>query len=377
MHLILSYMVIYGFTNDSVSLSAAVGNSRKGTIMARKVKGQLPSGNVRVRVYDHTDENGKKICKSFTAGSRAEALAMANEWKVSRKYAASNVTILDAVKEYIAVNEPRLSPTTYKTYRGYLRYFEEDPIGRVKLRELTNTDVQKFVNALRQRLSAKSVKNVYNLLKPAVELKRDDFRFKVALPTAERTEKHIPSIEDVKATLDACNAPELRIAILLALQGMMRRGEACALTFDDIDYKCKTITINKAYALTVDNLYVLKETKTSASTRVVSVSDILLDEIKALPRKKGEVLRMRPSQLTDGFVRTVERAGVEHYSFHSLRHLGESLASSMNIPAAYIEAIGGWERGSVVRTRVYDHAISDEQIRYNSAYLNKLDSIFL
>ena len=345
--------------------------------MARKTKGQLPSGNIRVRVYDYTDENGKKVYRSFTAKTKGEAQAMANEWKLGKKYAAENVTILDAVKEYVEINESRLSPTTYRTYRGYLRYFEEDPIGRVKLRELTNTDVQKFVNALRQRLSAKSVKNVYNLLKPAVELKRDDFRFKCVLPAAERREKHIPSVDDVRATLDACNVPELRIAILLALQGMMRRGEACALTFDDIDYERKAITINKAYALTTDNIYVLKETKTSASTRTVAVSDALLDEIKALPRKKGEILRMRPSQLTDRFVHTVQRAGVEHYSFHSLRHLGESTASAMKIPAAYIEAIGGWERGSVVRTRVYDHAISDEQKRYNAEYLERLDSIFL
>lgn len=345
--------------------------------MARKTKGQLPSGNIRVRVYDYTDETGKKIYRSFTAKTRAEAQSMANEWKLGKKYAAENVTILDAVNEYVEINESRLSPTTYKTYRGYLRYFEDDPIGRVKLRDLTNTDVQKFVNALRQRLAAKSVKNVYNLLKPAVELKRDDFRFKCVLPAAERKEKHIPSIDDVKATLDACNIPELRIAILLALQGMMRRGEACALTFDDVDYVHKTISINKAYALTADNVYILKGTKTSASTRIVAVSDTLLDEIKALPRKKGEILKMRPSQLTDRFVHTVQRANIEHYSFHSLRHLGESLASSMNIPAAYIEAIGGWERGSVVRTRVYDHAIGDEQVRYNAAYLNRLDAIFL
>ncbi len=237
--------------------------------------------------------------------------------------------------------------------------------------------MQKFVNALRMRLAAKSVKNVYNLLKPAVELKRDDFRFKCVLPTAERKEKHIPSVQDVKATLDACNVPELRIAILLALQGMMRRGEACALTFDDVDYKHKTITINKAYALTADNIFVLKGTKTSASTRTIAVSDALLDEIKALPGKKGEILKLNPHQLTHRFINAVKRAGVEPYSFHSLRHLGESTASAMKIPAAYIEAIGGWERGSFVRTRVYDHAISDEQKKYNSEYLDRLDSIFL
>lgn len=67
--------------------------------MAIKVKGQLPSGNLRVRVYDYTDETGKKIYRSFTAKSKTEAQAMANEWKVNKRYLADNVTILDAVIE--------------------------------------------------------------------------------------------------------------------------------------------------------------------------------------------------------------------------------------------------------------------------------------
>lgn len=35
--------------------------------MARKKKNELPSGNIRIQVYDYTDEDGKKHYKSFTA----------------------------------------------------------------------------------------------------------------------------------------------------------------------------------------------------------------------------------------------------------------------------------------------------------------------
>lgn len=345
--------------------------------MAKKKKNQLPSGNIRIQVFDYKDAQGKNHYKSFTAPTRAEAEFMAHEYKYNKEHYVENVTVLDAVKEYTSINESRLSPTTYKTYLGYLHYFEESPIGLVKLAKLTNSDVQMFVNHLRQRLSAKSVKNVYNLLKPAVELKRDDFRFRVVLPTAERKEKHIPSVDDVRRTIDACNIPELRVAILMALQGMMRRGEICAVTFKDVDYKKKTVTIDKAYALTADNTFVLKSTKTAASTRVVSVSDNLLGEIKALKRKTGEVLNLNPHQLTHRFINTVKRAGVEPYSFHSLRHLGQSTATALKIPDVYIEAIGGWEHGSQVRTKVYDHTIESEQKKFNREYLERIDSIFL
>ena len=36
-----------------------------------KKKNQLPSGNVRIQVYDYTDEDGKKHYKSFTAATKA------------------------------------------------------------------------------------------------------------------------------------------------------------------------------------------------------------------------------------------------------------------------------------------------------------------
>ena len=45
--------------------------------MARKKKNELPSGNVRIQVYDYTDDAGKKHYKSFTAPTRAQAQAKA------------------------------------------------------------------------------------------------------------------------------------------------------------------------------------------------------------------------------------------------------------------------------------------------------------
>lgn len=345
--------------------------------MAKKKIGELPSGNIRVQVYDYTDPAGKKHYRSFTAASKSEAKTMAAEWKLSKREAVENISISNTVKEYIHINEPRLSPTTYKTYLGYLRYFDESFIGSVKLAELTNTDVQKFINALRKDVSGKTVRNVYQVLKPAVELKRDNFRFKVVLPPKGTAEKHLPTADDIKQTLDACNIPEMRIAIMLALQGMMRRGEISALRFEDIDFKKCTARVDKSYALTVDNVYVLKSTKTAESVRTVYLSDAVIKEIKSLKRKDGEIVQLTPNQLAKRFIRTVERAKVEPYSFHSLRHFGESTASALNIPAVYIEDIGGWRHGSDVRTRTYDHALDEDKVKYTREYLNRIDSIFL
>ena len=38
--------------------------------MARKRKGELPSGNIRVRIYDYTDLDGKRHYQSFTGRTK-------------------------------------------------------------------------------------------------------------------------------------------------------------------------------------------------------------------------------------------------------------------------------------------------------------------
>lgn len=59
---------------------------------------------------------------------------------------------------------------------------------------------------------------------------------------------------------------------LLAFTGG-RKGEVLALTWDDIDFKEKTIRFNKTLAATEDSLKYLQTPKTAQSKRVISVDD--------------------------------------------------------------------------------------------------------
>ncbi len=54
-----------------------------GTV-AKKKKNALPSGNIRIQVYDYTDVEGKKHYKSFTAPTRQEAKYLAAQWKAGK-----------------------------------------------------------------------------------------------------------------------------------------------------------------------------------------------------------------------------------------------------------------------------------------------------
>lgn len=114
---------------------------RKTEFMGKR-KGQLPSGNVRVQVYDYTDENGKKHYKSFTAASRSEAMAMANEWKQNRRQLKENMTVKRACERYIALKSGVLSPVSINGYNECIRRISRYKISDIALKQISNTDIQ-------------------------------------------------------------------------------------------------------------------------------------------------------------------------------------------------------------------------------------------
>ena len=107
---------------------------------------KLPSGSWRVNQYIGTDENGNKKFKSFTAATKKEAEYAAAEYVMYRKAATGkNMTVYEAIDEYIASKENILSPSTIQSYH-VIRRTRLKSIGNVKLATLTQTNIQKAIN---------------------------------------------------------------------------------------------------------------------------------------------------------------------------------------------------------------------------------------
>lgn len=78
---------------------------------------KLPSGNWRVRVYDYTDESNVRHYRSFTAATKKECSYMAAEFSQNKsRIAAGDLTVAEAIDEYIRVKSEVLS---HSTIRGY------------------------------------------------------------------------------------------------------------------------------------------------------------------------------------------------------------------------------------------------------------------
>ena len=320
---------------------------------------KLPSGMYRCQVYDYTDENGKRHYRSFTDQNKKICQLMAADFAANKKRRSQgNLTVSEAIEEYVKVKEKVLSPATIRGYkvmqRNHFKY-----IDHIQIRSLTNEDVQRWVNSLTKRLSRKSVSNAYGLLVAVVGMFAPEIRFKVKLPQREQPDLYVPSDSDIKELLRMIAGTELEKAVLLAAFGPLRRGEICALTSDDI--KGNMITVRKSMVRDSENKWIIKEPKTFSSYRTVHMPDFVMEKIRDI---KGPIISVKPDTLTMQFERIFKDSNIPKFRFHDLRHYSASIMHAIGIPDQYIMQRGGWSTDGIMKA-VYRNTIDEQTARMN------------
>lgn len=329
--------------------------------MAKKKKGNLPSGSFRKQRLDYIDSDGKKHYRSFTGATMEEVDFMIAQWKLSRGQEPDrrgDLTVSEAVLRYIESKKHVLSPSTLKAYYSLREnHLEGSPLGRVYLNNLTIKDVQIWISDLSADHSPKSVRNMAALVHSSVEMFLPGFHWKVTLPQKVPANLYCPSDEDVKRLLNEIRDkdPEMYRAVLLAAFGPMRRSEICALTSADI--QGNRVTVNKALVYDEVGALTIKTTKTVSSNRVIEYPDFV---IQALCGVDGAIVTSAPDVLSNRFKRLVKRLGGPQFRFHDLRHYAASIMHAIGVPDQYIMSRGGWAT-DVVMKRVYRNVIDIEE----------------
>lgn len=319
------------------------------------------SGMYRVTVYDYKDSTGKVHQKTFTAETKTEAERLANEYKRGPKL--TDLTVGESILKYIEAKKSVLSPSTHRSYLSiYKTHFETSRFGSIKLVDLDNITVQRFISDL--ELSPKTVRNISGLLTAAVQMFHPGIRFSVTLPARKRPDLYTPTTAEVEALIDAVkNDRELYICVLLCAFGPMRRSEACAIRYDDIDRNTNTITVRQSRVMNNDKKWIYKDTpKTDSSYRTIIYPS---EVVKAIGRGFGYVINeSSPAALSDRLTRVLEREKLPHFRMHDLRHYSASILHAIGVPDQYIMARGGWKTDNVMK-RVYRDTLSDIDKRMN------------
>ena len=329
----------------------------------------------RCLVFSHYEyKDGKKIrkYKSFTSSTKREAERLAAAWEHDKAHKIIDITVRDAISQYITIKSAVISSSTADAYMAYLDSGKYAPIESVKTSDLTQIMLQTWISALAKKHSPKYVRNIYTLFSGAVRMVGINLdHIAPTLPQAEATEVYVPYDAELRKFfeyLESKDKYELRIACLLAAFGSLRRSEICALLSSDFDGN--TVRISKGMVRDSNGGWcVQNHAKNDASNRVVTLPQ---EVVNAVDLTRERIIDANPDAITNRFRRAVKYAKMpKEFTLHSLRHYYVSIAHVLGIPDQYIMKMGGWQTDYVMK-RKYRTTLSDvekqEQEKINAHF---------
>lgn len=304
-------------------------------------------------VFSHKDPNGKRHYKSITAPTKREWKQKEAEFLALRKgKSADDMTVRDCVEQYIASKDGVLSPSTIRGYRACAKRYKS--IDNILVSNLDSADLQFFVSNLSRTLSPKTVRETYSLLTSAIAV-IDDRRFRVTLPTRMPIQYHTPTDDQVSRLMQNAS-PDMKMCIVLAAVGTLRRGEVCALEYEDVLYDFNAVFVHRSMIRDTSGAWIVRDMpKTSGSVRRVILPREVIDMIGT---GEGRIIRYTPNGLTENFIKLRDRLGME-CRYHDLRHYAASVMHAIGVPDKYIMERGGWSDDRILKS-VYQNTLSDK-----------------
>jgi len=371
---------------------------------------------VRVSYYDEFGKRHYRNKSGFTLKKDAEKWANGLEqdkFNESIGLADSSITFADYYENWLKIYKfGKRSPITEQEYRYTLRQIT-DLLGNVRLNSMTRTRYQKFLNDFthgsdEQRAKRKltgsasyhskaSVQKLHGHIHAAVidavadGLIKSDFCIHAELGGHKGKDAQLKFLEakDMK-TLASEVYQNIRLTstgksmIYTGLLTGMRVAEVSALTWPDIDWRAKTISVNKSWDYVYGKKF--KKTKSESSIRTITVNDELLNHLKQLHTLQVRFGLDNPDYMvfmnTRGRIPTPGACdlllkkyhtslGIKRISFHGLRHTHASYLLYKGVKMEYISKRLGHKNSSITRN-VYAHLIAEDQKQEDSIALSAL-----
>lgn len=366
--------------------------------MARKKKGELPSGNIRRQIYDHSelvfDENGlpvidqktgkqkkKRIYKSITASSTTEANLIKAEIKSGKKKIGNygNLTLSEAIDKYIESSDSVLSPSTIRGYRTIQRNsfkmlmpMQLSKINNAILKEAVNAECKRTKGTKNpKKISSKTVCNSYGLICTVLNNYAPEIDYNVTLPQLEHN-KHELSPPDV--IYNIFKGTEMELPVMLAMWLSFTMSEIQGLTKSkSLSSDGWYITIKEVLVKNEHNEIVVKNKgKQPARDRTLRLPEYIKGLIDKVPTDK--IITLSGAAITQRFAKAVKRANIPHMTFHDLRHVNASVMALLNVPDKYAQERGGWHSDAIMKN-TYMQTFSSERIAVDDQIDNYMSDV--
>lgn len=323
---------------------------------------KLPSGSWRVRLYIGKDADGKSQYKSFTADTKREAEFLAAQYnQLHIDVNRSEITLKQAITEYIESKENVLSPSTVRGYHVILdNYLPE--LMQTKIKDISALLIQQQFNNFAANYSAKTCRNAHGLISSVLKIHRPELILNTTLPQKKKRDIYVPDAAEIKKVHAMVKGRVLEIPFLLACKCGLRASEISALEVKHLftDH----IRIEQARVPKKDGGQVLKAPKSNAGYRDIPIDRSLYDILIAAALPDGRIVPQSGSVISNEWseFKTDKKLDTD-FNFHALRHHYASKCLLMGMPQKYIAELMGHSSVDMIE-KVYQHTFPSAMEKY-------------
>jgi len=322
----------------------------------------------------------RRVIRTVKAATKREARAALSALEVevgSGRVGPEDVTLAELLERWM--EHLRSKGRSENTLYGYRRYIERDlvpALGSIRLSKLTALDIDRFYDSLTDRgLAAATVRQAHAILRAALNqaerwsLVGRNVAKLASPPRQPQRDQRPPTVEEVRALLAAAAEldPVLGVYVRLVAATGMRRAEACALKWGDLDVEVGVLTVRRSH-VAVPGVRADKSTKTR-STRTVTLDPTTLDALAGLRAGYPEILSgsdqymftydgvtpWRPDTVSARWAQARSRAGVDPtIRLHDLRHWQATQLLDAGVPLPTVAARLGHASGATTM-KIYAH----------------------
>lgn len=307
-------------------------------------------------------------------------------------YADTNYTFYEFAQIWLKdVVTPNSSPITVKRYIGILNNRIFPYIGHYKLTDINVLILTSFFNELKQQktifkhrenkpLSKGSILKFYEIVN-AILQKAYEFDLILSNPCKkvklklDNLESEINKKEDIhyydrntyNKVLELLQHEPFykRLVIETALKTGLRRSELFGLTWEDIDFKNKTLSVNKTRQLINKEMTILT-TKNKSSNRTISIPDSLVQLLSEAKKNNKEFTfifeQVNIDSICTWFRKWQTEKGIQRIRFHDLRHTHATLLLLQGVDIKTIsKRLGHSNIGTTMNT--YTHVLEELDIK--------------
>ena len=372
---------------------------------ARRDKGD---GSLRMRLngswegrYSYLNDAGKRVTKSVYAPTQTEAKRklkdlILNIETIEKEQLVKPSDIL--VGEWLEIwmqdyKKNSIRSSTYVSYHQSIEKHIRPAIGNIHLQKLRPEHIQKLLNEMgkanddQPALAPWTILKAKNIISGAMEqaVRNRLIIFNPAKATIppKLTQKEIRVLTEAEQQkfMDACKGHRLEALYLLALATGMRRGEILALKWDCVDFKNQSITVKGSVSRIKDpdtGVTELRyaEPKTKSGRRQVPILNSMVPVLQAhKARQEREQAAagsawnpenlvfcsnvgttIEPRRIVTTLDKITKAAGLEHLTFHALRHTFATRMLEAEVPAKVVQDVLG-HADVTLTLNTYSHVI--------------------